>query len=74
MSKAVSASSRPQADIRAWDNLPHSLFLTGLQCPPGTVKISVQALDGAGNAVSASTKTVAVPPSGPPTLLWLEFP
>lgn len=74
VSKVVSGASKPEADIRAWDNLPHSLFLTGLHASAGPVKITVEALDAAGNRIASETRTVTISDNTPPAELWLRFP
>ena len=74
VSKAVSGASKPEADIRTWDNLPHSLFLTGLHVPAGPVKITVDALDAAGAKVGSESRTVTISDNKPPAELWLRLP
>ncbi|MDE1171872.1 MAG: hypothetical protein PW734_11820 [Verrucomicrobium sp.] len=73
ISKAISGAAEPQADIRAWDNLPHSLFLTGLRCPPGAAKIRIEAREGNESVVSTVTKDITVSGSNK-TYIWLKFP
>jgi tetratricopeptide (TPR) repeat protein len=43
-SALISSATTPEADIRMWDNLPHSIFLIGLTLPPGEHKLQVQGL------------------------------
>jgi tetratricopeptide (TPR) repeat protein len=76
VTKAVSGASKPQADIRAWDNLPDAVFLSGLHCPVGTTKITIDALDAAGGVVSSTTREVTVTADNnrTPGVLWLRFP
>jgi hypothetical protein len=44
VSALVSSAAKPEADIRTWDNLPHSIFLIGLTLPPGEQKLQVRGL------------------------------
>jgi len=44
ISAIVSSATTPEADVRMWDNLPHSIFLIGLTLPPGEQKLQVQGL------------------------------
>jgi tetratricopeptide (TPR) repeat protein len=44
ISALFSAATTPEADIRMWDDLPHSIFLIGLTLPPGEQKLQVQGL------------------------------
>jgi tetratricopeptide (TPR) repeat protein len=44
ISAVVSSATTPQADIRTWDNLPHSIYLIGLTLPPGEQKLEVRGL------------------------------
>jgi hypothetical protein len=44
ISVLFSAATTPEADIRTWDNLPHSIFLIGLTLPPGEQKLQVRGL------------------------------
>jgi tetratricopeptide (TPR) repeat protein len=43
-SALISSATTPEADIRMWNNLPHSIFLIGLTLPPGEHKLQVQGL------------------------------
>src|ERR1019366_10298063 len=52
ISAISSAATTPQADIRAWENLPHSLYLMGLKLPPGPAEFEVRGL-GPGDATLA---------------------
>jgi len=74
VTKAVSGAAKPEADIRAWDNLPHSIYFTGLQCPPGVSKVKVDALDDAGAVISSASSDVTIVDRAAPVFLWLKFP
>lgn len=58
ISKVVSYATTPEADIRAWDNLPHYLSFASLPLPPGPHSATVEFLDAAGQPMSFLTKTV----------------
>jgi len=51
----ASAVSDPSADIRAWDNLPHSIYLLNLNLPNPDMPLQIEALDQAGNVVNTMT-------------------
>ena len=63
LSKIVSAATTPQADLRAWDNLPRYLGFAAMELPPGAQTISVDFLDAGGHALV--TKTVSFTVAGP---------
>jgi tetratricopeptide (TPR) repeat protein len=44
LSALVSSATTPEADIRMWNNLPHSIFLIGLTLPPGEQKLEVRGI------------------------------
>ena len=49
--KAISAASTPEADIRAWDNLPRYLSFASLSLPPGPHTATVEFRDASGQPV-----------------------
>ena len=57
LSKALSAPTTPEADTRAWDNLPQYLSFVALDLPPGPHSMTVEFTDAAGNVLPAHTKT-----------------
>jgi tetratricopeptide (TPR) repeat protein len=44
VSALVSSATTPEADIRTWENLPHSVFLIGLTLSPGEQKLEVRGI------------------------------
>jgi tetratricopeptide (TPR) repeat protein len=66
VSKLVSAATKPNADVRCWDNLPQFLSFAAFPLPPGQHNARVEFLDGAGHLISGLTKRVqfTVPPVG----------
>ncbi|MDR1191104.1 MAG: hypothetical protein LBK60_05475 [Verrucomicrobiales bacterium] len=53
----TSSLTTPEADTRAWNNLPHSIFLLNLTLPASTVSVTVSGLDAGGRV----TQSIAVP-------------
>jgi tetratricopeptide (TPR) repeat protein len=58
ISKMVSASTTPTADVRSWDNLPLYLGFAALEVPPGQHTATVDFLDEHNRKISGFTKTV----------------
>ena len=54
LSALISSATTPEADVRAWDNLPHSIFLIGLTLSPGEQKLEVRGLGPVPQAVEAT--------------------
>lgn len=73
-SKLVAAATKPQADTRAWDNLPQFLTFVQLRLPPGEHTATVEFLDSQGQPVPNRTKTVRfrVPADGRDTVLFIS--
>ena len=66
LNKIVAGGANPEADIRAWDNLPLYLSFVSLQVPTGPQTVTVEFLDGANRPIVDLTKTISVtlPESG----------
>ena len=60
LSKVVSATTTPAADVRAWDNLPQYLSFAALRLPAGRHTATVEFLDPSGRLIPSLTKTVAL--------------
>ncbi len=60
VSKVVSSATTPQADIRAWDNLPHYLSFASFPLPPSQHVATVQFLNAAGQVLPNLTKTITI--------------
>jgi hypothetical protein len=58
VTKIVSASATPEADIRCWDNLPQFISFASLSLPAGTHTLTIDFLDGAGKPLPKLTKTI----------------
>ena len=59
-SKIVSASTTPQADTRAWDNLPQFISFASVTLPPGAHAVTVEFKDAGGRSDPKLTKTLTV--------------
>ncbi len=59
-SKLISAATTPEADIRAWDNLPQFISFAVLKMSPGEHVVTVEFNDAGGNANPNLTKTITV--------------
>lgn len=59
-SKLISAATTPEADVRAWDNLPQFISFAALKMSPGEHVVSVEFNDATGNANPNLTKTITV--------------
>ncbi len=60
VSKAVSAATTPEADTRAWNNLPRYLSFASLAVAPGVHTVTVDFKDAAGQVVPNFRKTLTV--------------
>lgn len=62
----VSAATTPEADTRAWQNLPQHLAFVALQLPPGPHEARIDFLDRGGNPVGGLAKTLTIEVLDPP--------
>jgi hypothetical protein len=60
VSKAISAATVPEADTRAWENLPRYLSFACVPLPPGQHIATVQFLDASGRVLPNLTKTITI--------------
>ncbi len=60
VSKAISVSTTPEADVRAWDNLPQFLSFAAVTLPTGQHSATIQFLGSDGKPVANLTKTVII--------------
>lgn len=74
ISKIVSSATTPEADIRAWDNLPHYLSFASVPLEPGPHSATVEFLDAAGRALPRLTKTITfdVPADGKDKVIFVS--
>ena len=57
----LSATTTPEADIRAWEALPRYLSFAALELPPGTHSLAVDFRDASGRVVVTKNVTFTVP-------------
>lgn len=74
LSKIVSSATTPEADIRAWDNLPHYLSFACVPLPPGQHSAVVEFHDEAGRVLPSLTKVVTfeVPTDGTDKVIFVS--
>ena len=74
LSKLISASATPAADIRAWNNLPHYLSFAAVRLPPGAHTVTIEFRDAGGRALPEFTKTVNlnVPSDGKDKIVFVS--
>jgi hypothetical protein len=51
LSKIIASATTPEADTRAWNNLPQYISFTALELPPGTYNGTIEFTDAVGNPV-----------------------
>ncbi len=73
LSAVASAAATPEADIRTWDNLPHSIYLLSLELPPGTQVFEVVGLSASAQRIDGLTVTVNVEPDDPVGVVFVKL-
>lgn len=58
LAKGIAAATRPEADVRAWDNLPDKVHVTALHAEPMPSKATATFLSKAGSVVGTQTFTI----------------
>lgn len=72
VSKAISASANPAADVRAWDNLPAYISFAALELPAGAHPATVEFLDPTGAVASTKAVTLNVRDDARDTVLFVS--
>lgn len=74
LSKIVSSAATPEADTRAWDNLPQFLSFAQLTLPAGTHTAVIEFIGQDGRPVEKLTKTVTftVPAAGRDKVIFVS--
>jgi tetratricopeptide (TPR) repeat protein len=74
LSKVVSAAANPEADTRAWDNLPQYLSFAALRLAPGPHAARLEFFDAQGRALPEFTRnlTINVADSDQATVVFLS--
>jgi tetratricopeptide (TPR) repeat protein len=73
VSAIASSVTTPEADIRAWDNLPATIYLVGLVLPPGKTELEIRGYDRNGVFTKTATVTVEVDGNPPVKVINLRF-
>jgi hypothetical protein len=60
ISKIISQSTTPGADVRAWDNLPRYLSFVSMRLTPGVHTATIEFLDRAGQPILSKTKSLTI--------------
>jgi hypothetical protein len=60
ISKAVSAATTPEADVRSWENLPRYLSFASVPLPVGQHVVIVSFFDSSGRVLANLTKTLTL--------------
>ncbi len=60
LGKIASAATRPEADVRQWNNLPQRLSFAALKLPPGEHRGRLEFLDRDGHVLAARTQAVTI--------------
>jgi hypothetical protein len=74
LTEIVSASMRPAADIRSWDNLPQYISFAPLRMQPGPHTLLVDFKDRTGTVIPGLTKTInfTVAANGPDKVIFVS--
>ncbi len=73
VSAVASAATTPQADIRQWDNLPHSIHLLSLSLPPGRQVMEVIGLSETGRRVDGLTVEMNIETNDPVSVAFVRL-
>lgn len=74
ITKVVSASTHPAADVRSWDNLPNSIYLYSFKCPVGTTNVTLKAFGAGGKILKEETLPIVIKPQQNITVIWTRLP
>jgi len=70
---ALSALTRPEADLRHWSSLPESLHVLPLRVEPGRHRLTLHALDGQGAPLPGWERTITVDvPAGRSVVFYFQ--
>ncbi len=65
ISAIVSEAATPEADVRGWDALPHSIYLVGVELPAGPVELEVRGRGAGGESAASLKLPIIVQPNDP---------
>jgi hypothetical protein len=74
VTKIFSGAANPEADIRAWENLPAYLSFVAFELPPGRHALTVEFLDGRDQPLAGLTRSleITVPEQAGDTVIYLS--
>ena len=73
LSAGLSAATTPQADIRTWNNLPHSLYLLCLSLPAGESALTVMGHNAAGSVIKIQELKPVIHKDDPLQVVFVRF-
>jgi hypothetical protein len=73
ISAGVSAATTPQADIRAWDNLPYSIYFLCLSLPPGESPLTVMGQNAMGSVIKIQQLKPVIRKDDPLQVIFVRF-
>jgi len=73
ISAGLSAATTPEADIRAWENLPDSLFLVCLSLPPGQATLTINGRNAYGSVVQTQEIRPVIDKDNPLSVVFVRF-
>jgi len=73
LSAGLSAATTPQADIRTWDNLPHSICFLCLSLPPGESALTVMGHNAAGSVIKIQELKPVIHKDDPLQVIFVRF-
>jgi tetratricopeptide (TPR) repeat protein len=69
----IAIKVKPEADTRAWDNLPESVHVSGVRLTPGMHQAHVKFYDASGNELAEYIKDVSITvPAKGDILVWVR--
>ena len=73
ISAGLSAATTPQADIRTWDNLPHSIYFLCLSLPPGESSLTVMGQNAVGSVLKIQELKPVIRKDDPLQVIFVRF-
>ncbi len=73
ISAGLSVATTPEADIRTWNNLPHSIWFLCLSVPPGESSLSVMGQNDLGSVVRVQELKTTIQKDDPLTVAFVRF-
>ncbi|MCG3149014.1 MAG: hypothetical protein PCFJNLEI_02466 [Verrucomicrobiae bacterium] len=73
LSAGVSAATTPEADIRAWANLPDKIYLAGLTVPAGPATLTVVGRNAAGQVIKQQEVKTSIHEDSPLAVVLVRF-